>query len=239
MSDSLTTTTNSTEKTSVSFLEAMATDSTNNGQIILAVPAPQASNTQVDHFKKVFPDSAISTLSSLQITCAFLAIITQIILFAVSYRHEYVSVVGTGIWTGFFFAVSGSIGFLSKARPSTCSFSAFMVLSIISCLLCLPLLVFGGIGIGDDYHSTPIRSVLYGFQILVALTQAVVCITTSAFCCRAVCCCGKSSNPGQVYYVPSNDQNLQRVVTVQAESDPNPPDYESAATKNDDYNRFF
>ena len=174
----------------------MSTGSNNNSQIILAVPP----KPQVEHFKKVFPYLALTTLSILQIICGALAILNQIILFGITYsyfgRRNYnpVSTFGTGIWTGFFFALSGSIGFLAKTRPSFNSFIALMIMSIISSLMCLPLLVLSGIGLNDNRTFYELK-ILFGFQIMISLIQAVVSITTSAFCCRAVYGY-KSSNKG-------------------------------------------
>ena len=177
---------------------------TNNFKVIFAVPF-QTSN--VEHYKKVFPDSAILTCSALQILCGALSAILQIILILIG---DPVSVIGSGIWCGFFFAISGSIGILAKIRPSICSFSAFMILSIWSICFSVTLLIIAGIGIGLNFTDDLILSgALNGCLILVALINGITAITTSAFCCRAVCCCKKSN---QIFCLQTENDNQ---VTVQ------------------------
>ena len=79
---------------------------------------------------------------------------------------------------------------------------AYMVLSIISAILALPLLLFSGIGFGQSRESygreqNSLSMLLFGIQLLIGLLQAVVALTTAAFSCRAVCCgCGRK--PGSV-----------------------------------------
>ena len=116
------------------------------------------------------------------------------------------------------------------------SLSAFLTLSIISALLCLPLIIFASIGLSDEsnYHSyyhdydygyncsllvtrsryssgrsyTNSGTACYGFQIFVALVQAGVAIATSAMSCRIICC-SKQDNSGGVIYSPGQIQPQQ------------------------------
>ena len=106
-----------------------------------------------------------------------------------------------------------------------------MVLSIISSLLCLPLIVFACIGFADNnYHSrngygrNATASFFFGIQILIALVQAVIAITTSAYSCRVVCS-GKSLNPGQVLFSPSNAP--PQIITNPIIRPTSPPSYHS------------
>ena len=95
--------------------------------------------------------------------------------------------IGTGIWTGVFFAISGGIGLAASRRPSYCMVTAFMVMSIISALFAIPLIVFAGIGTGSfSRHYTGLRFVC-GLQLLTGLAQGVVGIITAAFSCRVTC----------------------------------------------------
>ena len=52
--------------------------------------------------------------------------------------------VGTGLWTGFFFAIAGGLGLAASQRPSYSMVTAFMVMSIISALFAIPLIVISG-----------------------------------------------------------------------------------------------
>ena len=110
------------------------------------------------------------------------------------------------------------------------SLSAFLTLSIISALLCLPLIIFASIGLSDEsnYHSyyhdydyvtaglvsssgrsyTNSGTACYGFQIFVALVQAGIAIATSAMSCRIICC-SKQDNSGGVIYSPGQIQPQQ------------------------------
>ena len=101
------------------------------------------------------------------------------------------------------------------------SLSAFLTLSIISALLCLPLIIFASFGLswesrryyypndyvyGRSHYSS--GTACYGFQIFVALVQAGVAIATSAMSCRIICC-SKQENSGGVIYSPGQIQPQQ------------------------------
>ena len=108
------------------------------------------------------------------------------------------------------------------------SLIAFLTLSIISALLCLPLIIFASIGLSDESHYrnygynygygrsryssgrsyTNSGTACYGFQIFVALVQAGVAIATSAMSCRIICC-SKQDNSGGVIYSPGQIQPQQ------------------------------
>ena len=78
-----------------------------------------------------------------------------------------------------------------------------MVLSIISGLLCIPLITIAGFGLEHaQYEHNDVSAVFYSVQILVALVQGVVATVTSAYSCRVVCC-GKKLTPGQVMFSPT------------------------------------
>ena len=62
-------------------------------------------------------------------------------------------------------------------------------------------------------------------QILIALVQAVIAITTSAYSCRVVCS-GKSLNPGQVLFSPSNAPP-QIITNPLIRPSPPPPPFQS------------
>merc|ERR1711971_990425 len=84
--------------------------------------------------------------------CAGIAIITQITLLG---NRESLGIAGfgAGLWTGLFFGVTGLIGLFASQKPSKCNLSAFLTLSIISALLCLPLIVFASIGLLVNWSS--------------------------------------------------------------------------------------
>ena len=96
--------------------------------------------------------------------------------------------IGTGIWTGFVFAIAGGVGLMASQRPSYSMVTAFMVLSIIASIFALILIVLSGIGMGVHRYSYRSSSrFLYGMELLIGLAEGIVAITTAAFCCRVTC----------------------------------------------------
>ena len=103
-------------------------------------------------------------------------------------------------------------------------------MSIISALLCLPLIISASIGLSAEiyyrnyFHDydygygrsryssgrsyTNSGTACYGFQIFVALVQAGVAIATSSMSCRIICC-SKQDNSGGVIYSPGQIQPQQ------------------------------
>merc|ERR1712038_149282 len=146
--------------------------------VILTIPNQNNNQSDKQHILKVFPKNTILTLSIIQLVCGALAAISQIVLLGISGRYNYIAGVGTGIWTGFFFAISGGVGLVASNRPSNCTVIAYMVLSIISALFSLPLIVLSGIGFGEgrgyrySYGHISFRS-FYGLQLLIGLLQGV------------------------------------------------------------------
>jgi len=240
----------------------------NNAQpapIILTIPNQNNTQSDKEHILKLFPKNTILTLSIIQLVCGALAAISQIVLLGIAGRHSFADV-GTGIWTGFFFGISGGVGLVASNRPSNATIIAFMVLSIISGLFCLPMIVLSAIGFGDQYRyrytDGSVRS-FYGLQLLIALLQGVVAIIASSFSCRTVCCGRKqqpgavifssgTTNPGQQYTTIPLNQIVQAVPQppppvettnfVEPKND-KPPSYDTAAVNlpedGDSYQRFF
>merc|ERR1712062_590345 len=139
--------------------------------------------------EKLFPTKTMKVCSILQLICAGTAALTQVILFVVDQqRYGSISDVGAGIWTGLFFGIAGGVGLIASQRPSHCSIIAFMVMSIISSLFAIPLIVISGIGLGtsgyrrSSHHALMVP--LFSVQLLTALFQGIVAVTTAAFSCR-------------------------------------------------------
>ena len=110
--------------------------------------------------------------------------------------------------------------------------NAFLAFSIISALICLPLITFAAWGLSEDSwylhkndDNDDLKSAMYchGFQIFVALVQAGVAIATSAMSCRIICC-RKQDNSGQVVYSPAHNQP-QQLMMVSPNQFSNPPQY--------------
>ena len=100
--------------------------------------------TKKERILKLFPTRVVKILSIIQLVCAVLAPVLQMIV--ISNAHGFSAYIGTGFWTGIFFGISGGIGILVFQRPSHCNITAFMVMNIISSFFCIPLLTFAAIG---------------------------------------------------------------------------------------------
>jgi len=223
--------------------------------IYLTIPQNVNSQSDKDHIEKLFPTKTMKVCSILQLICAGTAALTQVILFVVDQqRYGSISDVGAGIWTGLFFGIAGGVGLIASQRPSHCSVIAFMVMSIISSLFAIPLIVISGIGLGTSGYGLSshenLMVLLFCVQLLTALLQGIVAVTTSAFSCRVVCC-GKRSSNGTVVFsnvVPSQSDQVAVPLTVIAGAtaapttslnvnNEKPPKYEEVED-GDQYQRF-
>ena len=90
-----------------------------NNPVILNSPEPHSNS---DRIKKLVSKKSIKRLSIVQLVCSVIAIITHIILLGNrgSLLNEHIADIGTGVWTGFFFGVTGLIGFFTSQKPSKC-----------------------------------------------------------------------------------------------------------------------
>ena len=89
-----------------------------NNPVILNSPEPQSNS---DRIKKLVSKKSIKRLSIVQLVCSVIAIITHIILLGNHGNHRnWVADIGTGVWTGFFFGVTGLIGLFTSQKPSKC-----------------------------------------------------------------------------------------------------------------------
>ena len=93
-----------------------------NNPIILNYPQPQS---ETDRIKKLVSKKTIKGLSIIQLVCAGIAIITQITLIGnrVGYPPRDLADIGAGMWTGFFFGITGLIGIFASQKPSKCKYA--------------------------------------------------------------------------------------------------------------------
>ena len=187
---------------------------------------------QTKLYDQRFRKKLILILSSIQLVMAVLVMITQAMGLSTSYPG--VQIVGTGIWFGIFFALSGILGAITSSKPSFRWIVTFLVFFIISASFCLPLLVISPIGttIPTGYYSrgditlgywvgnTPLGYVVSTIQIAISLVQAAAAIVGMSWTCSAVCdCCGARKECGEVNYNGSVGSNLKNAfnkhITVQ------------------------
>ena len=94
-----------------------------NNPIILNSPQTQP-QSETERIKKLVSKNTIKGLSIVQLICAGIAIITHITLLSnqKSLRSDYIAEAGAGLWTGFFFGVTGLIGLFTSQKPSKCKY---------------------------------------------------------------------------------------------------------------------
>ena len=118
--------------------------------IMAQAPAPIKQQPAYD---QRFPKKFMMVLSSIQLVMGALAIITNIIGLSVRYPEGHI--VGTGIWCGIFYGLSGLFGIIASNKPSLSTIVTFMVMAIIASLFCLPLLVMSSLFTMVSWESHP------------------------------------------------------------------------------------
>ena len=80
--------------------------------------------------KEFVSKNPIKILSTIQLVCAGIAAITQIVL--LSHRESgilygsFIPQIGTGLWAGFFFGVTGFTGLFASQNPSKCKYNIML-----------------------------------------------------------------------------------------------------------------
>ena len=160
--------------------------------------------SEKERIEKLFPKKTMKDLSTAQLIFAGIAALAQVhttLIFKFFAENIMIlhllkviliangeAYIGTGIWTGFVFAIAGGVGLMASQRPSYSMVTAFMVLSIIASIFALILIVVSGIGMGRySYRSRSSSRFLFGMELLIGLAEGIVAITTAAFCCRVTC----------------------------------------------------
>ena len=91
-----------------------------NNPIIINSPQPQS---ETDRIKKLVSKKTIKGLSIIQLVCSGIAIITQITLIGNRDGYWDIADIGAGIWTGFFFGITGLVGIFASQKPSKCKYA--------------------------------------------------------------------------------------------------------------------
>jgi len=173
--------------------------------VIIMVPTPAPVKQKIAYEKR-FPRKLMLTLSSIQLAMAALAIISQVI--GLSTRYPEAHYVGTGIWCGIFFGLSGMFGIIASCKPSFGIIVTFMVFTIIASVFCIPLLIASSISTAfsgrcwrNYCNGRELRTAMFAVQIVISLVQGVAAIASSVMTCKAICsCCRPKRESGVVYY---------------------------------------
>ena len=100
--------------------------------IIMNSPPPQIP-PDIVRIKEFVSKTPIKILSTIQLFCAGIAAITQIVLLSsLSHREaffygSFIPEIGTGLWAGFFFGVTGFTGLFASHNPSKCKYTNSLV----------------------------------------------------------------------------------------------------------------
>ncbi|XP_070539980.1 uncharacterized protein [Ptychodera flava] len=161
----------------------------------------QQSSSSTNMARQGFPKHAITALSICQIVLGGLSVILGIISIFIGCTF---AALGTGIWCGILFSASGSIGLVSVCKKTRATMTAFMILSIISVSLALPILgVISILSFVNEYNLPQFAVDM--LLLVIAAIETAVGIIASVLCCRAVCYCGSKN---VMYGVPLQIQTL-------------------------------
>jgi len=127
-----------------------------------------------------------------------------------------ISVGSIGIWGGILFIINGAFGMSAAKSGTKCKIITFMVLSIISAGITVPLFICAVIGavIDDSYFSCyrynyntynydrpsnclyiqNVAIAMNSLLAILAIIEAIAATWGSAICCKAVCCCSTIGN---------------------------------------------
>ena len=181
--------------------------------VIVMVPTPAPVRQKIPYNQR-FSKKSMLTLSIIQLVMAVLAIITQVV--GLSTRRPDTHYAGAGIWCGIFFALSGVFGTIASRKPSFGWIVTYMVFSIISASLCLPLLIISSFGTASFNHYFPgnyLAPAMSAIQVVISLSQAVAAIASAGMTCKAVCkCCAPKTKSGAVYYNGSGVNNTGNAI---------------------------
>ena len=152
---------------------------------MIAIPQPQS---DLDWIQKETSRGVIKNLSTIQLVCSFLAVISEIVQI---YGLDYFTI-GTGIWTGLIFGINGVIGLFVAKQTSKCNLIALFIMSIISIIFSDILFCFGTLIIFWTTENFGVHMVSFGIvgiiQIIIALVEAGSAIGTAVLSCHVIRC---------------------------------------------------
>jgi len=151
-----------------------------------------------------------------------------------NYYGSYASVASIGIWGGIMFIITGSFGISAAKVCTKCKITTFMVLSIISAVITIPLFICSVIGaiLNNVYHACnnphSFSYSTYGFfscqeriKVSIAMTSLLACLAVieayaaiwgSVICSKAgYCCC---NNTGNQQMIPIQHETIQQCQPV-------------------------
>ncbi|XP_077986697.1 uncharacterized protein LOC144441054 [Glandiceps talaboti] len=167
---------------------------------------------------------ASKTSLALGITQLSLGVLSVILGITAIILLTGLGVIGSGIWCGILFCITGCLGIGASKNKGKCLICATLVCSILSASLSGGyLIVITAIGMifedefGWSDYSLGSRHFVNGLIVTVAIAECIIAIIHSSICCRAVCC-GRQQYNAPVYYaaqpgVPPQQQQMIMTTT--------------------------
>merc|ERR1711974_475541 len=101
--------------------EATKMAATQNQPIVITLDENERNGK--DRYGKLFPKSCMLTFGILQLICAGMVAVIQVILIVVCggrWQNAFFANLGSGIWCGLFFGIAGILGIVASFKPSKC-----------------------------------------------------------------------------------------------------------------------
>ena len=111
----------------------------------------------------------------------------------------------------FYISLAGFFGMITSVKPLFSTLGISMVMSIVSSLICIPLLIASSIFTAREsqkslYHDS-FKLVLFFIQFAIGLIQAIVAITSTVMTCKAICNCSGNMKRREKTYHDNNERS--------------------------------
>ncbi|KAK2153265.1 hypothetical protein LSH36_302g02024 [Paralvinella palmiformis] len=187
----------------------------------LRQPAVQIQESSESRIHHKYGSQTSLVLGALQVVIGLLCIFFNLAAILLGATHGRVC---HGFWCGTIFIVGGIFGIKAAGAKTGCLITTFMVISIISTLLCVFLLSIAADGIerdkteycqwgfcisaynSDDKQTREAQVAVNGLLVGLALAEIIFSIWSSVICCAAVCCGNATPRPGLVHLVSVPNQ---------------------------------
>ena len=151
-------------------------------------------------------------LSVIQCVVAFLGIVTEvIILSSIDKCESSEDHLGTGIWCGLLFGLSGSLGIVASLKQKKAWMTASMISSIIAAVFGIPFFIISYVQAWRwekpyreptnhlypgyvEQNTGGTKHAMFAIQMAISIAQIFASASSSALSCQAICNCCKKSN---------------------------------------------
>ena len=130
----------------------------------------------------------------------FFGIISEVIIISSEYKKDHYGYgnsedhLGTGIWCGLLFGLSGSLGIVASLKQKEVWITASMISSIIAAVFGIPFFIISYIQAYQYENTTGPKHDMFAIQMAISIAQIFASSSSSALSCQAICNCCKKSN---------------------------------------------